>query len=205
MRVIDIENWERKQLFEHFSRLHDPYFGLTIPFDVTQAYKISKEKDISFFGKYLHDCMKAINEVENFKYRIEEGRVVAYNTIHASATMIREDKTFGFSFIDYDEDLKVFLKNVASEKDRIKSTKELYPPKNGQDCIHCSALPWVSFSGHKEPASDKIESVPRLAFGKATVVDDKLIMNVAISANHALVDGYHVGLFSEKFQKYLNQ
>ena len=205
MKVIDINTWERKQLFEHFSRLHDPYFGLTIPFDVTCAYKFSKDNNLSFFGKYLHDCMKAINEIENFKYRIEHGKVNLYDTIHASATMMREDKTFGFSFIDYDEDLYVFLRNIASEKERITNTNDLYPTKNGQDCIHCSAIPWVNFSGHKEPLSGELESVPRLAFGKATEIDNKLIMNVAISANHALVDGYHVGLFSEKFQKYLNQ
>ena len=35
-------------------------------------------------------------------------------------------------------------------------------------------------------------------------IDNKLIMNVAINVNHALVDGYHVSLFSEKFQEYLN-
>ena len=29
-------------------------------------------------------------------------------------------------------------------------------------------------------------------------------MNVSISVNHALVDGYHVGEFSEKFQQFLN-
>jgi len=29
-------------------------------------------------------------------------------------------------------------------------------------------------------------------------------MNVSISVNHALVDGYDVGLFSEKFQGFLN-
>ena len=29
-------------------------------------------------------------------------------------------------------------------------------------------------------------------------------MNVGISVSHALVDGYHVGLFVEKFQENLN-
>ncbi|GGZ70567.1 CatA-like O-acetyltransferase [Algibacter mikhailovii] len=205
MKFIDKNTWKRKQLFDHFSRLSDPYFGLTIPFDVTKAYQFTKENNISFFGKYLHDCMKAINDIENFRYRIEQERVVLYDTIHASATMMRTDHTFGFSFIDYDEDLNVFLENIREEKARVMATSDLYPPINGQDCIHCSAIPWVNFSGHKEPVSGELESVPRLAFAKTMKTNDKLIMNVAISVNHALVDGYHVGLFSEKFQMYLNQ
>lgn len=204
MKVIDIHTWNRKQLYEHFSNLKDPFFGVTIPLDVTHAYKFSKEKDLSFFGIYLHDCMKAINSIENLKYRIENDKVLAYDSIHASATIMREDKTFGFSFIEYDEDLNVFLNNLKSEKQRIRGSNNLYPSKNGLDCIHCSALPWLNFSGHKEPVSGQLESVPKLAFSKVTKMNDKWMMNVAIYVNHALVDGYHIGLFSEKFQSNLN-
>lgn len=204
MKIIDLNTWNRKQLYEHFSNLKDPFFSVTIPFDVTQAYSFSKDRGLSFFGRYLHDCMKALNGIENFKYRIENDKVIEYDSIHASATIMREDKTFGFSFIKYDEDLNVFLNNLELEKQRINDSNELYPPQNGLDCMHCSAMPWLNFSGHKEPVSGLLESVPKLAFGKVTKMNDKWMMNVAISVNHALVDGYHVGLFSEKFQEYLN-
>jgi chloramphenicol O-acetyltransferase type A len=149
--------------------------------------------------------MKAINAVENFKYRIEEGKVIVYKIIHASPTIMRSDNTFGFSFIEYDENLNEFAKNFEKEKLRIQNSNDLYPPKNSLDCIHCSAMPWLNFSGHKEPVSNTIDSVPKFAFGKASYVEDKLIMNVSVCVNHALVDGYHVGIFSEKFQEYLNQ
>ena len=33
---------------------------------------------------------------------------------------------------------------------------------------------------------------------------NSLLMNVGISVNHALMDGYHVGQFAELFQKNLN-
>ena len=65
-------------------------------------------------------------------------------------------------------------------------------------------MPWVNFSGHKEPVSGQKESVPKLAYGKVEEHNGKLMMNVAISANHALIDGYHVGLFTEAFQNNLN-
>lgn len=205
LKTIDINNWSRKQLYDHFTKLQDPYFGVTIPFDVTKAYKKAKTNNYSFFGVYLHACMVAINNVEQLKYRILEDQVVCYDTINASATILKDDKTFGFSFIDYNENLEIFLNNLELEKQRILTTDELYPPKNGLDCIHCSALPWVNFTGHKEPVSGNKESVPKLAFGKAVKVNDSLQINVAISANHALVDGYHIGLFSELFQKQLNK
>ena len=92
----------------------------------------------------------------------------------------------------------------GKEKQRILNSDDLYPPVNSRDCIHCSALPWFTFTGHKEPVSGKLQSIPQLAFSKFEKRDDRLIMNVSIHVNHALVDGYHVGLFAEEFQFYLN-
>ncbi|WP_299336864.1 CatA-like O-acetyltransferase [uncultured Psychroserpens sp.] len=205
MEIIDLDTWKRKPHYDHFRSLKDPYFGVTIPFDVSKAYRFAKSNAISFFGKYLHDCMKAINDVDEFKLRIEGEEVIKYNTINASATLMRSDKTFGFSYIEFDMDLKQFLINIDLEKNRIEHSNALYPERNDLECIHCSALPWVNFSGHKEPVSGEIESVPKLAFSKIEhQPDGNIVMNVSLHVNHALVDGYHVGLFSEKFQHYLN-
>ncbi|WP_299361925.1 CatA-like O-acetyltransferase [Winogradskyella sp.] len=204
MKVIDIDSWNRKRLYNHFRQLKDPYFGVVIPFDVTKAYHFSKDKKVSFFVKYLHDCMKAINNVDNFRYRIIDEKVVDFEAIHASATIAREDNTYGFSFINYSEDLNIFIENFNKEKERILNSEDLYPPVNGQDCIHCSAIPWFEFTGHKEPSSGNLESVPEIAFSRTKSDNGKLIMNVSVHVNHALVDGYHVGLFAERFQFYLN-
>lgn len=204
MKTVDIQSWNRKKLYHHFRGLKDPYFGVTIPFDVTNAYNNSKHNNVSFFVRYLHDCMKAINTVPNFRYRILEGQVVDFEVIHASATIAREDHNYGFSFIEFNENFDIFLNNYNQEKQRILSSDDLYPPVNGQDCIHCSALPWFTFTGHKEPSSGDLQSIPELAFAKFEKRDNRLIMNVSVHVNHALVDGYHVGLFAEEFQFYLN-
>ena len=205
MRELDIETWNRKQQFHFFNQFDDPYFAVTVEFDVTKTYKYSKKNNISFFALYLHACMKAINSIENLKYRIQNGKVMIHDVIHASPTILRDDHTFGFSFIHFDEDFKIFNKNLEAEKNRILNTTEMFPKQNTEDCIYCSAMPWFNFSGHKEPLFGvKKESVPKLAFGKYVKKEEKLMMPVAISVNHALVDGYHVGLFVKKFQKLLD-
>jgi chloramphenicol O-acetyltransferase type A len=205
MEILDIETWNRKLHYQHFSAMKDPFFGVTIPFDVSKAYEHSKGKKMSFFGKYLHDCMKAINNVDALKLRIEDKKVVKYNVIHASTTIMKADKTYGFSFVKFNKDINVFFKNFEMEKERIQGSKSLYPPINSLDCIHCSALPWFSFTGHKEPVSGLLDSVPKLSFSKTERINKSLKMNVSINANHALVDGYDIGLFVEKFQYYLNK
>jgi chloramphenicol O-acetyltransferase type A len=205
MRYLDIEKWERKEHFEFFKQFSDPYFGLTVDVDVTKAYKFSKEHNISFFVVYLHACMIAINAIENFKYRIENDKVVIHDAINVSPTIIRPNNTFGFSYVYFDKRLSLFKANFQKEKERILNTNDLFPPVNSEDCVYCSALPWLNFSGHKEPtAGFKKESVPKIAFGKIQNKEEKMQMPVAIIVNHALMDGYHVGLFFEAYQKALN-
>lgn len=205
MRYLDIENWNRKKHFEHFSKLQDPYFAVVADVDVTKAFQYAKEKKISFFALYLHACIKAINAVENLRYRIEGDKVVIHDVIHASATIPREDTTFGFSFIHYSEDFEEFNSNLEKEKERIVNSTDLFPPVNTEDCIYCSALPWIQFSSHKEPVSGFKESVPKLAFAKFSEKEGRLMMPVSIAVNHALADGYHVGEFFKHYQTELDK
>jgi len=205
MQELDIENWNRKEHFHFFSQFDDPYFAVTVDFDVTNVLNYSKKHQISFFALYLHACMKAINSVENFKYRIRDDKVIIHDIIHASPTILREDNTFGFSFIHFNEDFNEFFKNFEAEKNRILTSTELFPKHVTDACIYCSAMTWFNFTGHKEPLFGvKKESVPKLAFGKYIKKDSKLMMPVAIAVSHALVDGYHVGQFVDAYQNALD-
>lgn len=206
MRYLDIENWNRKQHFDHFRKLRDPYFAVVVEVDVTETYSYAKRTDTPFFALYLYACLKAINSVENFRYRIQGEKVVIHDAIHASATISREDNTFGCTFIYYDENFETFLTNFRKEKQRILTTTDLFPANDSDDCIHCSALPWLNFSGHKEPFSGiKDDSVPKLAFGKFSKKENRLMMPVSVAVNHALVDGYHLGEFFKQYQIELNK
>lgn len=200
MQYLDINSWNRKQHFEHFSKLSDPYFGVVVDVNVTKAYEHSKQLGISFFALYLHACMKAVNSVENLKYRIQGDKIVIHDVIHASATIAREDTTFGFSFIHYSDEFKTFQDNFQKEKERVVNSTDLFPPVNTDDCIYCSALPWFNFTGHKEPVSGQKDSVPKLAFGKLSKKENEFWMPVSIIVNHALADGYHLGEFFKHYQ-----
>ncbi len=204
MKFLDIENWNRKEHFHFFNQFDDPYFSVTVDFDVTKIYQHAKENNSSFFVLYLHACMKALNSIENFKYRIRGDKIIIHDVIHASATVLRADNTFGFSFIHYDDIFEQFNKNFELEKHRILNSNNLFPIGNTDDCIYCSAMQWLNFSAHKEPVFgvDK-ESVPKLAFGKFVEKNNRLQMPVAIAVNHALVDGYHVGKFTQAYQNAL--
>ncbi len=203
---LDIDNWNRKELFHHFRTLQDPTFAIVANVDITTIFEYTKKTKNSLFVSYLYACMKAVNAVENFKYRIEEDKIAIYEVIDASATILREDKTFGFSYIKFSNDFKLFNESFLKEKERILNSTNLFPPEYSLGCIHCSALPWIHFTGHKEPVSgDKNNSVPQFSFGKIKQEGTSVVMPVGVNVNHSLVDGYHIGQFFEIFQKELDK
>ena len=107
-KLIDLDNWNRKEHFLFFSKFEEPFFGVTVKVDCTTAYQKAKEKGVSFFLYYLYRALKTANEIENFRYRIIENQPYDFATVNASPTINRPDGTFGFAYMDYFEDEKQF-------------------------------------------------------------------------------------------------
>ncbi|HKJ48976.1 MAG TPA: chloramphenicol acetyltransferase [Christiangramia sp.] len=203
---LDISTWNRKEHFEFFSKFDEPFFGLTVDLDCTKAYAKCKKEGVSFFLYYLHLASKTVNSLENFRYRISGDKVFIYDQINASATISRADNTFGFSNIIHDDNLDIFLENAEKEIKRIQSGSGLMLDEIRQNEVHYSALPWVNFTSlsHSRNFTGE-DSCPKISFGKLSLKDGKRMMPVSIHVHHALMDGYHVGLFVEKFQALLNE
>ncbi len=202
---IDITTWNRKEHFEFFSAFDEPFFGITMPIDCTIAMKKAKEIQVPFFIYYLHKTLAAINSVENFRLRIENKKVYLYDEIDASATIMREDKTFGFSFMKFHEDIHEFNKMAQAEIARIQTSSGIFTTKYPENIIHFSAVPWINFTGLTHSRNFKIDdSCPKISFGKVVEENGKKIMSLAVLAHHGLVDGYHMGLLVEEFQNLMN-
>lgn len=203
---INLATWNRKEHFEFFSTFEEPFFGITTPIDMTIAYEKAKAMQIPFFVYYLHKTIAAVNQVENFRYRIEENEVVLYGEIDASSTIMREDKTFGFSFMKFNYDIHEFSKIVQTEIERIQVTPGLFTREFPANIIHFSAIPWINFTSLTHSRSYTLpDSCPKVSWGKLIDDQGKKTMSVAVMAHHGLVDGYHMGLFIEILQTELNK
>jgi len=205
-QTIDLATWNRKEHFEFFSTFEEPFFGITTPIDMTIAYKKAKAKQVPFFVYYLHKTIAAVNQVENFRYRIEGKEVVLYDEIDASSTIMREDKTFGFSFMKFHSDIHEFAKIVQTEIKRIQGTSGLFTTEFPENIIHFSAIPWINFTGLTHSRSFSFpDSCPKISWGKLIDENGQKTMSLAVMAHHGLVDGYHMGLFIEILQTELNK
>lgn len=208
MQHIDLSTWKRAAHFDFFSQFDEPYWGITVAVNVTHALAKVKKEKLSFFSYYLHKAVLSSNAIENLKYRITpENKVVLYENLGASATIMRDDETIGFSYIPYEIDYPKFYESVQKETARIKSSRALFPPTNPENVIHYSALPWLDFSSLSHARNLRNpDSVPKISFGKVTKNNlGEYTMPVSVHVHHGLVDGIHVSRFIDVFQKLLQE
>jgi chloramphenicol O-acetyltransferase type A len=81
-KEINIEDWERKDYFKFFSDYEEPFWGMMSNVNCSAAYKYCKENNISFFLYYFYNSLKAVNEIKELRYRIEDNKVVEYSIMH---------------------------------------------------------------------------------------------------------------------------
>ncbi len=198
-KEIDIEKWSRKEHFEHFSAFDDPFFGVTVQVDCTHAYQEAKAKGVSFSLLLLHRIITSANKVEEFRYRIKEGKVVCYECLVPEATVGREDHTFSFASFEYDPDELSFIRKTKTEMERIKATTGLNKETTFHpNAIHYSAVPWLVFTDMKHPTNMRSgDSVPKISTGKYIWEGEKLMIPISVTCHHGLMDGYHVAKFIE--------
>jgi chloramphenicol O-acetyltransferase type A len=206
--LLDLENWNRKEHFLFFKQMEEPFFGITTTINCTKGYETAKQLGTSFFTYYLHKTIIAVNAIEAFRYRIIDDKIFIYDTIDVSATIMRDDNTFGFSLIEYSPDFDVFAANTLLEIERIKNTPGLFTREFPQDnLIHLSAIPWINFTSLSHARSYTFpDSCPKISFGKMILDEDgKRTMSISIHVHHGLMDGYHVGQFIDYFQGLMNE
>jgi len=205
---LQLETWNRKEHFTFFNQFEEPFFGVTVQIDCTRAYQSAKKMGVSFFTFYLFKTLVAVNEIENFRYRIHNKEVFIYDKISASATILRNDNTFGFSFMEFESDICDFAKNVTSEIDRVKNTTGLFTRDfSTLNLIHFSTLPLINFTSFSHARSFTFEdSCPKISFGKMIITENgNRSFSMSIHVHHGLMDGYHVGNFVDLFQKLMNE
>jgi len=202
---LNLETWNRKEHFLFFKQMEEPFFGITTTIDCTIAYQKSKELGVTFFTYYLHKTLSAVNAIEPFKYRIINDDVYIFDQIDVSATVFRNDKTFGFSYMNYLENIHEFAKIVALEIERIQNTDGLFTRLFPENLIHFSALPWINFDSFSHARSFSFaDSCPKISFGKMMDENGKKTMSMSVHVHHGLMDGYHVGEFVNLFQNLMD-
>ena len=204
---VDIENWPRRTTYEFFQDYEDPFFNFAANVDVTAAYRSCKKKGLSFSLTALYYTLVAANGIREFRIRLVDGRLVEFERIHATQTILNDDaETYSFAYFEMKDDVLEFNRSGKLAIEKYKGLRTYDVEAHRSDLIYYSVIPWVSFTSFKHASRlDRTQTIPRIVFGK--LFDDghnRMLMPLSVEANHMIMDGFHVGKFFNTYQDLLN-
>ncbi len=209
---VDIDNWKRKKKFEFFVEMLNPIYSITARVNLDNCYRAAKRDGKSLFLCYSYALIKAINEIEEFRYLVtrEDGELVVlrFDSVDlVSPVTTGEDGEFAEVRILYKADFEEFY---HSAEQIISSASADMDPiiEVDIDATYAvvSAMPFVDMVTISPTLMDRggVNQVPLISVGKMSEVDGRRSMAVAIAVHHGFADGYHVGKFFEQVQRTLD-
>ena len=202
---IDINNWDRRELYEHFSRLRMPHFAIAANIDVTNLLVFKRREGLSFYLSLIYLTTEVLNSIEEFHLRIKDGRVVSYDTIHTNFTHKRPNEhVFRYHTALFKGTLREYVEATSEAIDR--QTTLFGGVGDIPNVVYCSCTPDLDATALINPGMENPDdAIPRVNWGKYVEHDGRWKINVTFTANHRFVDGYHIGLFFERLQATINK
>ena len=202
MRIIDLPAWPRRELYEKFFNISCPFFSVTFPVDVTDVYAWAKQNHVSFYHLLVWLSTGAMNAVPEFRLRVIDGQLVEIDCGDPSFTSLRKgERQFRIITIPFEDDPLSFCRH-AREADEAQSAF-IRMDVESASLIYVSCLPWFDVTGLKEEHGDDPDDlIPHLTWGKYyPVPNDRLELHMTVTANHRVVDGFHIGEFKTELDR----
>jgi chloramphenicol O-acetyltransferase type A len=203
-RYLDLDRWPRRAAFEFFRGYDNPYFNVCAPIDVTRVVELTRaEEKVSFSLACLYLALRVVNEYEPFRYRLQGGRVLVHDELHAGTTTLLDGERLAFIYFDYHADFTAFCEGAARARQALSEDVRVIDAQDERtDLVHFSSLPWVSFTSISHARNwQREDSVPKITFGRYAEANGRYQLPVSVEVHHALMDGLHVARFFERLQR----
>jgi len=202
-QIIDEKTWKRAMHCMVFRNSLEPAFCVTFELNITNFLQKIKECGYSFTIAMVYAVCKCANEIEEFRYRFLDKKVVIFDKVDTAFTYLNTEtelfKVVNVPMMDSIDEYVTYATMLAREQ------KEYFTGSLGNDVFMCSPMPWITYTHISHTNSGKRDNAtPLFDWGKYYKKDGKVFLSISIQAHHSFVDGIHIGKVAEKIQIYMN-
>lgn len=202
-KLIDMNTYKRKDHFNYFRGLANPYVGTTVDVDITGFLKQVKEEGLPFFLTFCYFIANAANSVSAFRQRIVKEQIAEYEHCMTSHTVALPDGTYCYCTLDSSMPLSVFLPYAIKAQKEAAAHPSMEDKEDTQSLFFISTVPWLTYRALVQPTPVPADSNPRLTWGRYYTQNNKILLPVSVLCNHALVDGLHIAEFYQALDRLL--
>ena len=203
---IDLQNWNRKNTFNHFFTDVPCTYSMCVDIDVTDLLKMVKRDNLKFFPTFLYGMSKILNSHKEFKMSIDSENNIGYYDIINPCYAFFHEKSELFSNIwtEYNEDFDVFYDNYSSDVATYGNENYLDgKPNCGNNIFNVSCIPWTSFNSFNLNLQNSYDYLPPIfTIGKYRFESGRALLPFAIQVHHAVCDGFHTARFVNELQEW---
>lgn len=141
-RIIDKAAWPRREIFDFFSGISNPFYAVTFRQDVTELRNYCKVRKISFYYGLIYLCCKALQDVPAFACRIRGENVVELGEQKPSFTDLKKgSELFHIVTMPCEGSIVEFCGKARE----VSGKQDCFIDMAGQadDLIYFSCLPWM--------------------------------------------------------------
>ena len=202
-RVIDESTWKRAAHCAVFRNCVEPSFCVTFDLDVTKFYREIKKKGSSFTFALIYIVTECANQIEEFRYRFLDGKVVLFDKIDTAFTYLdKQTELFKVVNVPFEGSIEEYCQ---AARQKAEAQKEYFTGPLGNDVFQFSPMPWVMYRHISHTNSGKKDNAtPLFDWGKFYEKDGRLLLPFSVQVHHSFVDGVHIGKLVEKLQEKLN-
>ncbi len=203
-QIIDESNWKRATHCQAFRNSIEPNYCVTVEMDITTFLSKVKAKKSSLTMSLIYIVAKCANDIEEFRYRFNEGKVVLYDKIDTSFAYLNKDtELFKMVNVKLEGSIDDY---VTLAMETAENQKDYFTGPLGNDVYVFSPIPWVSYTHISHTNSGKKDNAtPMFDWGKFYERDGKLLLPFSVQVHHSFVDGIHIGKFVNLLQAKLNE
>ena len=204
MKIIDLEHWPRREIYEHYQGEEWPFYAMSFPVDVTELKAYTKRHGLSFYYSLIFLVTKSMDEVENFRYRDRNGTIILHDHQVPSFTDMRPgEELFHITDLEAGDDMAAFCQAAREKSYAQTSFVDHEGPWDSDQRIEFSSAPWLPMTSvTHDRRFDPSDCIPRVAWGRYEKQHDgRLRLSLALDLNHRMVDGIHVGRFYEALNR----
>lgn len=209
MKKIDIETWDRKEIYQHFEPASHPFYVITFTADISSFYKYVKANNCSFYYSFIYLCTQAINSIENFRYVIRSGEIYLLDKRSPSFTdMHKNSELFHIVTMPIEnEGIKEFCEKAAQKSSAQKCFLDKTTENDSLIYYSCTPTLYLTALTNERNYINPLEresNIPVLAWGKYIDNNGKIEMNISIEVNHRFIDGIHIAKFAKQLENLMN-
>ena len=203
-KIIDRENWSRKEYFEHYFSNIPCTYSMTTKLDITKIIE-SKKK---LYPAMLYYLTTIVNRHVEFRIAFnKDNELGVYDEMLPCYTIFHKDtETFSNLWTVYCKDYEEFYKMYENDLRQYGNQKGMFgKPDVPDNCFTVSMIPWVSFEGFNLNLQKGYDYLlPIFTMGKYYEENGRILLPLAIQVHHAVCDGFHLCRFINELQELIN-